>query len=117
MMRRSRSGLQLFHFISEAAHLQSKSLEMLKHHEGVRLKPYRCPARLWTIGVGHVIDPSHIRVKFEERLSLPIPNGWDRTLTMAEVDEILAADLQKFEAGVRRLCPFALTPNRLDALT
>ena len=97
--------------------MQSKSLEMLKHHEGVRLKPYRCPARLWTIGVGHVIDPSHIRVKFEERLSLPIPNGWDRTLTMAEVDEILAADLQAFEAGVRRLCPFALTPNRLDALT
>lgn len=97
--------------------MQNSTLSMLKHHEGVRLRPYRCPARLWTIGVGHVIDPSHIRVKFEERLSLPIPSGWDRTLTMAEVDEILYKDLLAFEAGVRRLCPAGLTHNRADALT
>ena len=56
-------------------------------------------------------------MKFEERLSLPIPSGWDRTLTMAEVDEILYKDLLAFEAGVRRLCPAGLTPNRADALT
>jgi lysozyme len=89
---------------------------MIKHHEGVRQKPYRCPALLWTVGVGHVIDPSHIGVKFDERKSLPIPAGWDRTLSMEEVDDILAQDLRRFEKGVLRLCPNGLTQHRFDAL-
>jgi lysozyme len=84
------------------------SIKMVKHHEGVRTRPYRCPALLWTVGVGHVIDPSHAAVKYEERSSLPIPAGWDRTLTMDEVDAILAQDLARFERGVARLCPAAL---------
>jgi lysozyme len=78
---------------------------MIKHHEGVRMRPYRCPALLWTVGVGHVIDPAHAKVKYEERRNLPIPDGWDRQLTMAEVDAILAQDLARFERGVARLCP------------
>ena len=93
------------------------SIKMVKHHEGVRTRPYRCPALLWTVGVGHVIDPSHAAVKYEERSSLPIPAGWDRTLTMDEVDAILAQDLAKFERGVPRLCPAALGhQGRFDAL-
>ena len=52
-----------------------------------------------------------------ERKALPIPDGWDRTLSMGEVDEMLAKDLQSFENGVRRLCPNGLTPGRLGALT
>jgi len=48
---------------------------MLKHHEGVRMRPYQCPALIWSVGVGHVIDPSHAAVKYEERKSLPIPAG------------------------------------------
>ena len=84
------------------------AIKMVKHHEGVRTRLYRCPALLWTVGVGHVIDPSHAAVKHEERRSLPIPAGWDRTLTMDEVDAILAQDLARFERGVARLCPAAL---------
>ena len=84
------------------------AIDMIKHHEGVRTKPYRCPALLWTVGVGHVIDPTHAAVKYEERKSLPIPDGWDRTLTMGEVDAILAQDLGRFERGVVRLCPAAV---------
>ena len=57
--------------------------------------------------MGHVIDPTHAAVKYEERRNLPIPAGWDRTLTMAEVDAILAQDLSRFERGVLRLCPAA----------
>ena len=83
------------------------AIEMIKHHEGVRTRPYRCPALLWTIAVGPVIDPTHAAVKYEERRNLPIPAGWDRTLTMAEVDAILAQDLSRFERGVLRLCPAA----------
>jgi lysozyme len=91
-------------------------IKMVKHHEGVRVRPYRCPAQLWTVGVGRVIDPAHIGVKFEDRKNLPIPAGWDRTLTMAEVDELLQQDLRRFEAGVLRLCPTGLTQPRFDAL-
>ena len=96
--------------------VSKECIEMIKHHEGIRTKPYRCPALLWTVGVGHVIDPSHIGVKLDERKNLPIPPGWDRVLPMAEVDEILAQDLATFERGVLRLCPADLTQSRFDAL-
>jgi lysozyme len=93
------------------------AIRMIKHHEGVRMRPYRCPALLWTVGVGHVIDPSHAAVKYEERRTLPIPEGWDRILTMGEVDAILAQDLGRFERGVARLCPAVVGhQGRFDAL-
>ncbi len=87
--------------------ISPKALNMIKHHEGVRNKPYRCPARLWTVGVGHVIDPNHAKVPFEERNNLAIPEGWNRTFTMGEVDAILAKDLERFERGVLKYCPSA----------
>ena len=87
--------------------VSAAAIDMIKHHEGVRTKPYRCPALLWTVGVGHVIDPTHTAVKYEERKNLPIPAGWDRVLSMGEVDTILAEDLRRFERGVLRLCPAA----------
>lgn len=90
-------------------------IELIKHHEGVRFRPYRCPALLWTVGVGHVIDPTHINVPINERKSLPIPDGWDRQLTPAEIDAILTADLATFERGVLRLCPANLTQSRFDS--
>ena len=97
--------------------VSAAAIRMIKHHEGVRTRPYRCPALLWSVGVGHVIDPSHAAVKYEERRSLPIPAGWDRTLTMDEVDAILAQDLAKFERGVARLCPAAVgSQGQFDAL-
>jgi len=96
--------------------IDHKVIEMIKHHEGVKQKPYQCPALLWTVGVGHVIDPNHIKVPIAERKALPIPDGWNRTLSMGEVDEILAQDLQRFDSGVRRLCPDGLTPGRFGAL-
>ena len=97
--------------------LEHRVIEMIKHHEGVRTKPYQCPALIWTVGIGHVIDQSHIKIPLAERKALPIPDGWNRTLSMGEVDEMLAKDLVSFEAGVRRLCPDGLTPGRLGALT
>ena len=97
--------------VSEAA------IRMIKHHEGVRTRPYRCPALLWTVGVGHVIDPSHAAVKLDERRNLPIPEGWDRVLSMGEVDALLAQDLGRFERGVARLCPGAIGhQGQFDAL-
>ena len=96
--------------------VSKECINMIKHHEGVRFRPYRCPALLWTVGVGHVIDPSHIKVPLNDRKNLPIPDGWDRQLSATEVDDILAADLASFERGVLRLCPSGLTQSRFDAL-
>ena len=97
--------------------ISSKALKMIAHHEGTRFKPYRCPARLWTVGVGHVIDPNHARVPFEERNNLAVPEGWNRVFTMEEVNAILAKDLERFERGVLKYCPNAITRQGwMDAL-
>ena len=97
--------------------MSAAAIKTIKHHEGVKTRPYQCPALIWSVGVGHVIDPSHAAVKYEERKSLPIPAGWDRRLTMDEVDAILAQDLARFERGVARLCPAALgNQGQFDAL-
>ena len=87
--------------------ISKKALDLIKHYEGVKLKPYQCPAKLWTIGVGHVIDPSHAKVPLEERSYLEIPEGWNRLFTIEEVDVILAKDLERFESGVLKYCPTA----------
>jgi lysozyme len=96
--------------------VSKEAIEGIKKDEGVRTKPYRCPALLWTAGIGHVIDQSHIRVPFNERKNIPLPPEWDRVLSMAEVDALLAQDLATFERGVLRLCPSGLTQGRFDAL-
>ena len=96
--------------------VSDKVIHMIKHHEGVRTKPYQCPALLWTVGVGHVIDPPHAKVKLDDRKQLPIPDGWNRVLSMDEVNDILRKDLDRFEKGVLRLCPGKLTQGQFDAL-
>lgn len=85
--------------------VSDECIKMIKHHEGVRLKPYQDPIGLWTVGVGHLIGDGK---------TLPIE--WFRTLTIDEVDELLKSDLRKFEKGVLRLCPNHLTQSRFDAL-
>jgi lysozyme len=96
--------------------VSERCIDNIKKDEGVRQRPYQCPALLWTVGVGHVIDPNHAKVPLAERKTLPIPAGWDRSLSMEEIDEILRKDLARFEAGVTRLCPVKLTQGQFDAL-
>lgn len=96
--------------------ISKKAMEMIKHHEGVRFKPYRCPAQLWTIGVGHVLYPEQGKLKMEDRLQYPLRPEDNRTFSKEEVDEILAHDLRRFVAGVSRYCPTGLSQGRLDAL-
>jgi lysozyme len=96
--------------------VSDKAIQMIKHHEGVRFKPYQCPAKLWTVGVGHVIDPNHGKLTVEQRKALPTPDGWDRKLSEDEVNGILRRDLDRFERGVEKFCPVALTQGEFDAL-
>ena len=93
-----------------------KAIDMIKHHEGVRQKPYQCPARLWTIGVGHVMYPEQGRLKIEERDAFQTRPEEMRKYTMEEVDGILRSDLDRFERGVERFCPVPLTQGMFDGL-
>ena len=93
-----------------------KAIEMIKHHEGVRFKPYQCPAKLWTIGVGHVLYPNQIKILLAERGAYALHSEDNRTFTKEEVDGILRADLDRFERGVERFCPVPLTQGMFDGL-
>jgi lysozyme len=44
--------------------------EMLKHHEGLRLKPYRCSAGAWTIGYGWNISANKLPEDVESMLNM-----------------------------------------------
>lgn len=96
--------------------VSQKCIQQIKQDEGVKARAYQCPALLWTIGVGHVIDHNHARVPFADRKQLPIPSGWDRVLSNDEIDEILRKDLARFESGVLRQIKVPLTQGQFDAL-
>jgi lysozyme len=81
-------------------------IQLIKHHEGIRNKPYRCPAGLWTVGVGHLIGDGK-----------SLPPEWNRTFTPAEIDAILKRDLNRFERGVLKMLPnVPLRQHEFDAL-
>ena len=96
--------------------VSAKAIFMIKHHEGVRQRPYRCPALLWTVGVGHVLYPAQGKLKLEERNGYPLRSEDDRQFSMEEVNGILSADLQRFERGVEEFCPVPLTQGMFDGL-
>ena len=93
-----------------------KAVEMIKHHEGVRFRPYRCPARLHTVGVGHVMYPEQGKLKIEARDGFPLRPEDNRQFTKDEVDGILRSDLARFERGVVQFCPVPLTQGMFDSL-
>ena len=94
-----------------------QAIKMIKHHEGVRVKPYRCPAHLWTVGVGHVLYPEQAKMSVAERLKMAMKLEDFRIWSMDEVDNLLAQDLGRFERGVARYCPVATTHQGVfDAL-
>jgi len=93
-----------------------KAIEVIKHHEGVRQKPYRCPAKLWTVGVGHVLYPEQGKLPIDQRESVNLKIEDFRTFSMEEVNAILRRDLDRFERGVEKFCPVPLTQGMFDSL-
>jgi lysozyme len=85
--------------------VSKECLKMLAHHEGVRQKPYKCPAGLWTVGVGHLIGDGKT-----------LPDSWNKTFTLDEVYDILAKDVARFERGVNKYITVPLRQNEFDAL-
>jgi lysozyme len=82
------------------------AIALIKHHEGVRSRPYRCPANLWTVGVGHLIGDGKL-----------LPNSYNRIFSQEEIDGILKSDLRRFELGVHKMLPnVLLRQHEFDAL-
>ena len=96
--------------------ISARGIQLIKHWEGVRYRPYTCSARLFTIGVGHVLYPDQGRLPLDQRDAFQLKAEDNRTFSKAEVDGLLAFDLQRFEVGVARLFPMVLTQNQNDAL-
>jgi lysozyme len=82
------------------------AIALIKHHEGVRSRPYRCPANLWTVGVGHLIGDGK-----------SLPDSWNRIFSQEEIDGILKSDLRRFELGVHKMLPnVPLRQHEFDAI-
>jgi lysozyme len=97
--------------------VSDSAVEVIKHHEGKRNKPYSCPALLWTIGYGHVLYPEQAKLKLEERSAYPLRPEHDKIWSDGGIDAILRSDLTRFESGVLRLCPGAINSQaHFDAL-
>lgn len=73
----------------------------VKHYEGLRLVPYKCPADKWTIGYGHLCPPDQ------------------RPISEEEAERLLRRDmLDAFEAVLRQWPEGADAPaHQLAALT
>jgi lysozyme len=74
--------------------------QLIEGFEGCRLEPYRDVVGVWTIGYGHTGEDVY--------------SGCD-PISQEQADQLLAADLQAFEAHVGILCP-TNTQQQFDAL-
>jgi len=97
--------------------VSGECIEQIKHHEGVRNKPYRDVVGLWTVGVGHLMYPEQAALKQPERVAYNIKIEDFRIWSNEEVDKLLKSDLRKFELGVLRLCPRMDSQGQMDGLT
>lgn len=86
-------------------HMSQGGLDnLLKKFEGCKLKAYRCPAGILTIGYGHTSAAGAPEVK----------EGM--TITQQQAEDILKADLVKYEQPVAAMVKVDLEQNQFDAL-
>jgi lysozyme len=78
---------------------------LIKQFEGLRLKPYKCPAGVWTVGYGHTESDGTIERWAES----------GRVMTTHEAEVILDHDLANFEEWVEKLAP-GVSDNQFAAL-
>lgn len=84
--------------------ISSSGVKHIKQFEGERLVAYRCPAGVWTIGVGHTSAAGEPQVVEGMKI------------TANESASILYRDLVEFELGVERLVKVTLKQNQFDVL-
>ena len=77
---------------------------LLKKYEGCKLKAYRCPANVCTIGYGHTSAAGN-----------PVVTD-GMTITQKQCDDILRSDLVKYETSVHNMVTQPLTQHQFDVL-
>jgi len=88
-------------------------IKLMHHFEGCRLKPYLCPATIWSVGFGAVLYQDQIRLPVVRkdgytgmlRSDYPLRAEDSRVWSQQEVDALFERDLITFERGVLRLVP------------
>lgn len=81
--------------------ISDKGLDLIKSFEGCRLKAYKCPAGVWTIGWGHTGD---------------VVAG--QTITQQQADQMLRDDMAAYEQQVLKYDDlYTWNQNEFDALT
>jgi len=84
--------------------MSAAGLATVKEFEGLRLKAYKCPASVWTIGYGHT-----------SAAGAPIVTP-ELVITKDEAEQVLARDMEQYEEGVRKYVKVDLTQGQFDAL-
>lgn len=82
--------------------ISSKGLAIIMQYEGLSLKPYLCPAGVWTIGYGHTGDGK--------------VSGKTPTITEPQAEQLLRLDVEDAERAVTRLVTVHLSQSQFDAL-
>ena len=84
--------------------VSQNGIELIKLFEGCKLKSYKCPAGVWTIGFGNTFYLDGSKVLMGQKIS------------QAEADMLLLKLLPKYEATVDRNIKVTVTQNQYDAL-
>ena len=90
-----------------------KGIHLMHQFEGYRDRPYKCSAKIWTVGWGHALYPEQLRLpnarteKYQGMIrdEFPLKPEDDRLWTKPELEELFRQDLLRFELGVLRLAP------------
>jgi len=96
--------------------ISKKGIDLIKHFEGVKNRPYLCPALLWTIGVGSVLYPEQAKLPMDSRKSYPLKAEHNRVWSDDEIDKLFLTDVYRFERGVERYITVSLTQGQFDCL-
>ena len=84
--------------------ISQNGIELIKIFEGCKLKSYKCPAGVWTIGYGNTFYLDGSKILMGQKIS------------QAEADMLLLKLLPKYEATVDRNIKVIVTQNQYDAL-
>lgn len=85
--------------------ISQNGLDLLKRFEGVRLKPYLCPAGIATISIGCTYYPDGTKVRMT-----------DSEISPARATEIFLNVLKHYESSVDSFTRDDITQNQFDAL-
>lgn len=83
----------------------TKGLDLIKSFEGLKLKPYLCPAKVPTVGYGSTFYENDKKVKLT-----------DPSITEQRASELLLDSLRSFEKYVDSYCRDDINQNQFDAL-